>query len=119
MEWKPRHPNCLRPQPDWMMRVQVGDVIRRGDGPFRIVREVTRYGNGELRSVTLAIRRCSWTHRCYTVLSYTDLIHRGFTKVPVKPRKLTSLADRAVTAAIHQPAWEPRLLTCCDVEGVS
>ena len=108
-----------RQQLPWMRDLQVGDVLAPAYGQWRIVRAVSRYNDGDLRCVTFVIRRCSWTHRCYTVLSYTDLIHRGFTKVPVKPRKLTSLADRAVTAAIHQPAWEPRLLTCCDVEGVS
>lgn len=117
-EWKPRHPNCLKPQPEWMMRVQVGDVIRKPGSPFRIVREVTRYGNGELRSVTLAIRRCSWTHRCYTILNCVDLRVLGYRPVAVKRRKLRSRMDRKIQHAIHEPCTQ-KSLTCCDVEGIA
>jgi hypothetical protein len=52
-----------RKQLPWMNTLQVGDVISNG-GRWRVVREVARYGNGDLRSVTLVIRSCSWTGRC-------------------------------------------------------
>jgi hypothetical protein len=117
-EWQPRHANCKGPQPPWMMRVRVGDVIRRFDGPFRIVREVTRYHNGELRSVTVVIRRCSWTGRCYTILNATDLRVLGYRPVRVKRRKLLSKMDRKIRRAIDEPCTQ-KSLTCCAVEGIS
>jgi hypothetical protein len=107
-----------KPQPAWMARVVVGSVLASGDGPWRVVREVTRYNGGRLRSVTFAIRRCSWTHRCYTVVHYNDLIQRGFRLVPVKPRQLRSRIDRRIDVAIHEPCTE-KSMTCCDVEGVA
>lgn len=116
--WKPRHANCKTPQPEWMMRVKVGDVLRRFDGPFRIVREVSRYKNGELRSVTFAIRRCSWTGRCYTIYGNVDLRVLGYRLVQVKRRKLTSKMDRKIHRAIHEPCTQ-KSLTCCDVEGIA
>ena len=114
---KLRHANCLEPQPRWMLTLKVGHVIAKPHGPYRIVRDVSRYGNGDLRSVTLAIRRCSWTHRCYTILNYTDLRIFGYRRVRVKPRTLHGTMDRKIIAAMHQPAFEPFILTCCDVEG--
>lgn len=114
-----RHPNCLEPQPRWMLTIKVGHVIAKPKGPYRIVREVTRYANGDLRSVSLVIRRCSWTHRCYTILNYTDLRIFGYRRVRVKARKLNKEFDWKVAAAIHQRACEPFILTCCDVEGMA
>lgn len=103
-------------QPRWMYRLQVGDVITNG-GPFRIVRELTRRRDGRLSSVILAIRRCSWTHRCYTYLNATDLRCMGYRRVRVKRRALRKRIDKLIIAAIHQPAKEKYILTCCDVEG--
>lgn len=114
-----RHANCIAPQPQWMRTLRVGHVIAKPNGPYRIVRKVTRYGNGDLRSVTCVIRRCSWTHRCYTILNYTDLRILGYRRIRVKPRKLKSEFDRKVVAAIDQPCYTPYVLTCCDVEGLS
>jgi hypothetical protein len=109
----------IRKQLPWMAGVVVGSVLREGSGAMRVVREVTRYNDGDLRCVTFAIRRCSWTHRCYTILGYTDLIQRHFSMVPVRPRRLRSALDRVIHTAIHQPAWEPYAAKCCDVEGVA
>lgn len=102
----------------WMKSLQIGDVITNG-GRWRVVREVTRYNNGDLRSVTLAIRSCSWTGRCYTILNYTDLRCLGYRKVNVAPRKLRGRLDRKIHAAIHQPCHKPYILTCCDVESAA
>lgn len=107
-----------RKQLPWMCDVVVGSVLARKNGAWRIVREVTRYNNGDLRSVTFAIRRCSWTHRCYTIYHYNDLIQMGFRMVPVKSRRLRSRLDRKIHRAIHEPCTQ-KSLTCCDVEGVA
>ncbi len=116
---KLRHANCLAPQPTWMLRLKVGHVIARPNGSSRVVREVSRYRNGDLRSVTLAIKRCSWTHRCYTILNANDMKQLGYRRVPVKARRLNKRIDRKILAAIHQPAWTPFILKCCDVEDVA
>ncbi len=68
--------------------LQVGDLIRR-NGTLRLVRHVTRLheGSGRLnrrdgkrypgrvKSVTFAIRRCSWTGRPVTVIGRVDLYY--------------------------------------------
>lgn len=82
MNWKPRHANCKGPQPKWMLTLKVGEVIARPNGAWRIVRDLSRYANGELRSVCLVIRRCSWTRRCYTYLNANDLRTFGYRRVP-------------------------------------
>jgi hypothetical protein len=108
----------LIPQPRWMRTVQVGDTIQAPYGAPRIVREVTRRQNGRLRSVTVVIRHCSWTHRCYTILNDTDLRILGYRKLQLKRKALTSEFDEKVHASIHQPAKAPYILDCCDVKGL-
>lgn len=108
-----------RMQLPWMKDVVVGSVLAEGSGAWRVVREVCRYADGDLRSVTFTIRRCSWTGRCYTILGYTDLRMRGFRMVRVKPRALRTKLDRTIRRAIHQPCYEPYAARCCDVEGVA
>ena len=107
-----------RRQLPWMRDVVVGSVLAEGSGAWRIVRAVTRYRNGDLRCVDFVIRRCSWTHRCYTVVGYYDMIQRGFRMVPVAPRRLRSKLDHKIRVAIHEPCTQ-KSLTCCDVEGVA
>ncbi len=107
---------------DWRDSLEVGDVITNG-GSWRIVRKVSRWSNHwsketRVRSITLAIRHCSWTHRCYTVVTRSDLKQRGFKKVAARVQLKSSGIDAKIKAAIHQDSWEPKLLTCCDVEGL-
>lgn len=116
--WTGREHPWRVPQPSWMRGLKVGDVIRKGDGPFRVVRELMRRRDGRLYSVSLTIRRCSWTHRCYTILNATDLRQQGYRQVRVRRRPLRKRIDRAILKAIHEPAWQ-KSLTCCDVESVS
>lgn len=108
----------IRTQLPWMKDVVVGSVLARRHGPWRVVREVCRYQNGDLRSVTFAIRRCSWTHRCYTIYGYTDLRVMGFRMVRVPPRTLRTRLDRRIHVAIHEPCTR-KSMSCCDVEGVA
>jgi len=103
-----------------MRDVVVGSVLLAPSGDFRVVREVHRYRDGDLRSVTLAIRRCSWTKRAYTILNYVDLIQRGFRLVPVKPRRLTKPEDKLFFKARHAATWKGScaLMSCCDAEAL-
>lgn len=111
----------VRMQLPWMRDVVVGSVLKSGSGAWRVVREVHRYANGDLRSVTFTIRHCSWTGRCYTILGYTDLRILGYRMVPVRPVRLKGEFNQKIHAAIHQGGG-PRssyILRCCDVEGVA
>lgn len=109
----------IRMQLPWMRTLKVGHVITNG-GPYRVVRDLSRYNNGDLSYVYLSIRRCSWTHRCYTLLSYTDLRMFGYRRVRVKPRRLNQPIDRKINEAMRQPGCHrgALVLTCCDVEGL-
>ena len=112
-----RNGSWCRPQPRWFSRLRVGDVITNG-GAWRVVRAVSRYQNADLRSVRVVIQRCSWTHRCYTVLNAVDLRTFGYRLVPVKRRRLNKQIDKRIHIAIHEPGTK-KSLTCCDVEGVA
>jgi len=97
---------------DWIEKIQVGDILLEGDTP-RIVREV-HHREGGYCAVTLVIRRCSWTRRCYTVINSNDLKQRRFR--PSGHRvKLGLDIDKKIEAAIQSREY---LLTCCDVEGI-
>jgi hypothetical protein len=106
-------------QPRWMREVVKGSVLAEGSGTWRVVREAHRKPNGDLWGVTFAIRHCSWTGRCYTILTATDLKVRGFRLVRVAPRKLRSVIDRRIAASIRDHHARPYPATCCDVEGVA
>lgn len=115
----PRSSLCKGPQPAWMISLKPGHVIQRPGSRFRVVREVSRYRNGELRSVTLAIRHCSWTGRCYTILNASDLRILGYRRVPAKRRTLRQSMDRKFAKAVSQRCdVRPFVLTCCDVESL-
>jgi hypothetical protein len=98
----------------WMADVRVGDVLEDANGTQRVVREVKRYKDGELRSVCFAIRRCSWTGRCYTILGYTDLRYRGYRKVG--RTRMGSAIDWKIYKEIGN-VNKPRV-SCCEVRGV-
>lgn len=73
-----------RTQRVWMRTVQVGDVLESPSGTHRVVRGVHRYANGDLRSLTFAIRHCSWTGRPVTSYGYTDLRRGGWRPTGVR-----------------------------------
>lgn len=94
-------------------RIVVGDTLLFGKSP-RVVRAITRRGE-LLATVCLAIRRCSWTGRAYTVYTRTDLRSMGV-KVARMPRQaLQTGADRKLARCIR--IKEDRTLGCCDVMG--
>lgn len=105
-----------RLQEPWMTHVKVGDVLRSCTGTLRVVREVSRYKNGDLSAVTFAIRHCSWTRRPYTTMNYTDLRMQGFTRVGANYSLKTELDARlARDIADHHR----RDVTCCEVRGIA
>ena len=116
--WPRRSGACE--QPVWMRTLAVGDVVSNG-GPWRVVRRVDRRKNGDLWCVWLAIRHCSWTHRCYTLYLANDLKQSGYKRVSVRRRRLDGLMDRRIEEAMNQGGCSrsAMLLTCCDVEGVA
>lgn len=107
--------NTVRRQLPWMADLRVGDVIQKGTAPPRVVRQLSRYKNGDLSSVTLAIRRCSWTGRSYTVMGYSDLITMGYEKVAGIHVRLEKESDLELLENIEDSKC--RTLSCCDVRG--
>jgi len=103
---------------DWRDDLVVGSVVYEGGNHSRprIVRKITRKGNGLVHSVTFSILHCSWTERPYTVLCRSDLATRGFT--PAGCRVITSKRrlDKRLAATIAN--HEDRRMTCCDVVGI-
>ena len=109
------------PQPKWMARVVIGSVLREGSGALRVVRNLSRKADGRLAYVTFTIRHCSWTGRCYTVCTASDLRMRGFRMVSVAPRPLRTRMDRKIYRAItgNECRRDGYSVTCCQVEGVA
>lgn len=108
---------------DWMTSLKPGDVLRDVKGNLRVVRKVTKYKQGckytrrkagDLRCVSLAIRHCSWTGRCYTVLGYNDLYFRGFQPAGLRAHMTTAL-DARINAAIQAHSLD---VTCQEAKGV-
>lgn len=81
---------------------------------YRVVREVTRYSNGDLRCVILVIKRCSWTHRPFTVINYNDLRYQGYELVPGHME-----LDPEFEKALGYQGCGPSKLGCCDIKGIS
>ena len=106
----------MRTQPDWMRQVSIGDVLASGTGTLRIVRRVSHYPDGDLRSVTFAIRRCSWTRRPTTVMGYSDLRLLGYQPVGASmPLRARLDHELAKDIADHRR----QSLHCCDVRGIA
>ncbi len=106
---------------DWRDDIKVGDVMSERGRPWRIVRQASYRDNGLLLAVTFTIRRCSWTHRCYTTVMRVDLNVRGFRKVRnVSVSLKNSGIDAKIKRAIGRVAMpnHNHILTCCDVEGL-
>lgn len=115
----------MTPQPEWMRALRVGDVLTRCGGSYRVVRRVSFKADGDLRSVTFAIRRRSWTRRPDTTYTASDL--KTFCFRPVGARvRLTSTLDRRFARYLdgHEvPADRPYRdrysVTVADVRGIA
>lgn len=109
-----------KPDPEWFKDVTIGSVLREPNGgPFRIVRYVTRRRcDGRLMFVGFAIRRSSWTGRCYTMYTASDIKSRGFTMVPHVRVKLDKLIDVRIAQAMAQDCTEPYMVHAREVVGL-
>lgn len=105
-------------QPEWMATVRIGDVLKAPGGVLRVVREVRRYPNGNLRSLAFTIRRCSWTRRPITGYGFTDLRIQGWEPTGVNVA-LDSELDGQIRHELTIPMGRERRLSCCDVEGIA
>ena len=103
------------PVPGWFDAIKVGDVLKTPSKDYRVVRAVTRYANGPLHSIVLTIRKCSWTHRPYTHLNYTDLRARGFMHTGVNVADKFGAFDELLADAVCDETLCD--LDCCDVKG--
>lgn len=105
---------------DWRDKIKEGDVLRSRGGDLRVVREATYWkknGQEYLHCVTFAIRRCSWTTRCTTTYSRTDLKTMGYTTTKAK-YTFKSRMDKAIARDLLYRNRFNQKLNCCDVEGV-
>ena len=102
----------------WIKRIRKGDILRSGSGMLRVVRAVSHHGPSIPKTnVTFSIKRCSWTGRCYTVMTGNDLRQLGYR--PTRGRmRLRGKLDLLIEGDFGASPGDTRL-TCCDVEGVS
>lgn len=100
----------------WPYRVSVGDILRDCNGTERIVRKCSEGKSGLTTHVYFSILHCSWTHRCYTCMNYTDLKMRGFR--PVGKKKLNGKIDKKIANDLLYENRFSQKLACCDVSGI-
>lgn len=98
-------------KPDWRDKLKVGDIVLSPNGTERIVRKV-KYFNNLLGWVSFVILHCSWTGRCYTCYSRSDLKRYSPTKHSIA---LITPLDKEIAEAIQA---DKVTVTCCDVEGL-
>ncbi len=104
--------------PAWMRAIRVGDVlVRRGPRAVpRIVRDFKYLPPPkDMGWVDFVIRRCSWTKRPLTTMSFNDLRTLGYEPIGVRVA-LHRRLDKKIARCAQDPY--DRSLTCCDVEGV-
>lgn len=109
------HPNGFDTRPQWIKDLRVGDVVRTPSGLLRIVRAV--HHGATRSSFTFVIKRCSWTNRCYTVYTSTDLKTQGWQPTG-KRMRLRSHLDYEIEQNFGLSTRDTTL-TCCNVEGIS
>ena len=111
----------MKPDREWMDNLKVGDVLLWGrkETP-RVIRDMSMHHiwSDRLGYVTFAIRRCSWTHRPYTLYNRSEV--RAMGKRTRKKSKISSQLDKKLDYAIHDRDWHlsNNRLVCCDVIGV-
>jgi hypothetical protein len=100
-------------RPEWIKQIRKGDVLKCGRS-LRVVRNVKHCTTKTY--VIFAIKRCSWTTRCYTVYSHTDLKTRRF-ELTGKRLALQGELDYEFEQNIGINSKDTTL-HCCDVEGM-
>lgn len=108
----------VRIKPDWRDELKVGDVLITPSGDLRIVRDVRMKKCGLLRCVTLAIRRCSWTRRAYTIYCRPDLVTIGYRKAGVRARLSGPLDEKMAQCLAYENRFN-QCLTCHDAKAIA
>lgn len=103
---------------DWRDKIKVGNVlIHRKSGTARIVRKVSYFRDGRINYVYFSIKRCSWTHSCYTMYGRYD-IKILFKKSEMKRQKLNTKLDKKILIEMERALKTERQIDCCDVKEV-
>ena len=104
----------------WLDQLRIGDIVYEGGNPSRarVVREASFGKKGLLSSVTFSIRRRSWTGRCFTVVSRTDLKTRCFAPAGARVKKFT-LLDKMIAHDILYWDKSKQRVSPADVRGIA
>jgi hypothetical protein len=104
----------------WLDALKIGDIVYEGGNPARarVVREVTMGKKGLLRCVTFSIRRRSWTGRCFTIVTRTDLKTRCFTPARARVKSFT-LLDKMIAHDILYWDKSKQRVRPADVRGIA
>jgi hypothetical protein len=102
--------------PDWRETIRIGDVLVARSGTMRVVRECLYKQSDILVSVRLTIRRRSWTGRCYTVVTRSDLQTFGYRKAGVRVRLGSGPMDGEIARNLRE---DLRTLGPADVRGIA
>lgn len=102
-----------------------GDVIR-WNGTLRVVRTVKwsdKRCRGRRRDArpsgifTFVILHCSWTGRCYTCYTSSDLAQKPLELIARNFHSKSIALDQAILTNIQNGTERPTL-SCCDVHGI-
>ncbi len=111
-EW---HPDIMTDEE--IASLKIGDVIvSKKSGMLRVVRELSGYGAISMRSVSVTIQRCSWTHRPYTIID-RFMLRRDYECTGTNVGVLNSPLDMAMKYEINSRK-KPKI-TCCMVKGIA
>lgn len=102
------------PRLPWIKALRVGDVVRTPSGLLRIVRAA--HHGATRSSFYFTIKHCSWTGRCYTVYTSSDLKTQGWSYTGKRVR-LRSHKDYEIQQNFSI-SLRDTTLHCCDVEGI-
>mgnify|MGYP001583104671 CR=1 FL=1 len=107
------------PENSWVKSIKAGDVLESATGSLRIVRQVTwcreKRGEGRL-SASFIIKHCSWTKRCYTTMTDSDLFTLGYRPIRVHIELDTDFDEKILQEIDNH--GRPNI-SCCDVEGIA
>jgi hypothetical protein len=95
-------------------RIRVGNVVKIGPA-YRTVRAV-HTKDGRPYYFAFAIRRCSWTHRPYTIILRPELRQRAEAVYYVSKNVRATKIERRLQENIDDDTC--RTCDCCEVRGV-
>jgi hypothetical protein len=107
-----------KPKKDWRDELKANDILITKSGDLRVIRDAVYFRDGILRSVILAIRKCSWTRSSTTMYSRADLKTLKFRKafVKFKPTEADDKFQEFVRKERRNPST-CRNYTCIDAKS--